>query len=378
MTQFEQSTLHALNSAALAISEEHHLDSVLQKIVDAARELLDARYAAISVADNLGRIETFVHSGMDREVVARIGALPQGRGLLGAIIQEAKSIRLQRLQSDARSSGFPPGHPPMHSFLGLPLIANAEVVGNLYLTDKQGEAEFTATDMEMAQMFGTHAAIAIRKAKLYTRLEELAVIEERNRIGMDLHDGVIQSIYAVGLTLESLRIRLHGEDETARVLTDALACLNNVIGDIRSYILDLKPRRFDGDLKSGIEQLSREFEANAMLPLTLSIELDGITPSGAVAQACFLTAQEALANIARHARACAVTVRLAECDGAIELSICDDGIGFEPGEQDATGHGLDNMRARAEQLGGSFTLTSEPHQGTSILFRAPWCETHVE
>jgi GAF domain-containing protein len=197
-----EQTLAALNRAALAIASEVSLEKVLQQITDSARELVGARYAALGVPDADNHLEKFVTSGMTAEDKAQIPHQPRALGLLGAIMHEKRTIRVPRVSDDPRSVGYPPGHPPMQTFLGVPIVAGRKVLGNLYLTDKiplgASMAEFTVADQELVEMFAAHAAIAIQNARLYEQIGRLAIVEERSRIGMDLHDGVIQSIYAVG------------------------------------------------------------------------------------------------------------------------------------------------------------------------------------
>ena len=194
--------LAALNQAAVAIAGELSLDKVLQQIVDAARDLMRAQYAALGVPNAAGYLETFVYSGLTADQAGQIDHLPKGLGLLGALIHEQRAIRIPRLSDDPRSVGFPSGHPPMTSFLGVPIVAGGQSLGNLYLTNKLTTPEFTADDQALAEMLATHAAVAIQNARLYRQVGRLAIVEERTRIGMDLHDGIIQSIFAVGLTLE--------------------------------------------------------------------------------------------------------------------------------------------------------------------------------
>jgi signal transduction histidine kinase len=235
-------------------------------------------------------------------------------------------------------------------------------------------ADFTDADEELISIFASHAAVAIKNARLYKEVGRLAIIEERSRIGMDLHDGVIQSIYAVGLTLESAQMILEEKPHDAReLLNQSIAGLNEAIRDIRNFILDLRPRRFDGDLTTGIARIVREFQANTMVEVDVTgpeERLDSITPT--ISQAVFLTAQEALANIARHARATSVELDLIQDADSIQLKVTDDGQGFDVQNQNQTvGHGLANMRARAEELGGSFAVDSEIGQGTTIDLQLP-------
>lgn len=366
--------LAALNKAALAISRDLELDQTLQHIVDSARDMVSTRYAALGVFNSEGELETFVFSGLTPEEADDIGTFPEGLGLLGAVLDSTRPIRVADIQQDTRSQGTPEGHPNVTNFLGVPITARDEVQGNLYLANKISGDEFTDADEELIINFASHAAVAIKNARLYKEVGRLAIIEERSRIGMDLHDGVIQSIYAVGLTLESAQMILEEEpDETRELLNQSIAGLNDAIRDIRNFILDLRPRRFEGDLQAGLARLVREFQANAMIEVDIAVpeELsDSITP--AVSQAVFLTAQEALANIARHARASCVGLDLNQYADSIRLKVADDGRGFDVLQQDQTvGHGLANMRARAEELGGNFVVESELEQGTTILLQLP-------
>ncbi len=366
--------LEALNQAAIAIAGELSLDKVLQKIVDSARELVSARYAALGVSNADGQMETFVHSGMTSDEVAEMAHLPRGLGLLGAIIRERRPIRIPHIGADPRSVGFPQNHPMMVSFLGVPIVGGKQVLGNLYLTDKSDALEFTADDQAIVEMFAVHAAVVIQNARLYEQVSRLAVVEERARIGMDLHDGIIQSIYAVGLTLESVKLVIPGQPEKADILLDrAIVGLNDTIRDIRNFILDLRPQRFRGDVDVGISRLVREFQANAMVLVRLDVEPEAVaslpTP---VARALFLTTQEALANIARHARATEVMVKVRRMEGAVDLLVVDNGRGFDIDTQNQTiGHGLSNMRARAEELQGSCDIYSVPGEGTRIELSLP-------
>ena len=366
--------LEALHQAALAIAAELSLDKVLQQIVDSARDVAAAEYAALGVFDAQGVLQEFIHSGMSPEKVAQIPHLPRGLGLLGAIVHEERPIRVETIAEDPRSVGFPAGHPPMDSFLGVPIKVGAEVLGNLYLTNKQDADAFSAEDENLVRMLAAHAAVAIQNARLYEQVGRLAIVEERSRIGMDLHDGIIQSIYAVGLTLESARLLLRDEPEQAdELLERALYEMNHTIRDIRNFILDLRPRQFRGDLREGLARLVREFQANTAVEATLTVPeagVDGLPPM--IARTFFLTTQEALANVARHARADHVWIALGKMDHTVTLSIRDDGRGFEAASlQRAVGHGLSNMRTRARDLGGRFVIDSTPGAGTTVRLTLP-------
>ena len=372
-----QKALEALNNAALAIASELDVDKVLQLIVDSARELVGAQYAALAVGDwrmpGPGNVHRFVVSGMARDEIKKIAHWPLGRGLLGAVIHGQEPVRVSQINEDPRAVGMPEGHPPMDGFLGVPIVAAGETLGNLYLTNKHNNLEFDDADLRLIEMLAAHAAVAIQNARLYSQVERLAILEERTRIGMDLHDGVIQSIYAVGLTLESTRLALPDDaDEVSTLLDTAIEGLNDAIRDIRNFILDLRPRRFAGDVQQGLAQLVREFQANTMVPVSVSVpdRLEDLPlPHG---RAIFLTTQEALANVARHARATKVDISLQCVADRVTLAIRDNGRGFDStNESLRVGHGLANMQARAESLNGSFKIQSSPGKGSAVLLDLP-------
>lgn len=367
--------LNTFSQATNNIASELALDKVLQQIVDSARVLIRAQYAALGVPNADGVLETFIHSGMSHQVVQSMPHLPKGLGLLGAIIQEKRCIRIPSIQKDPRSVGFPENHPPMVSFLGVPIVAGGQTLGNLYLTNKMGANEFTADDQKLAELLATHAAVAIQNARLYEQVGRLVIVEERTRIGRDLHDGIIQSIYAVGLTLESVRLILteSEREDVDQLLEVAINGLNDTIRDIRNFILDLRPHRFQGNLRAGLARLLREFQANTMVAVTFDANEDELvdlrTP---LARAVFFTTQEALANVARHARAKEVEITLRRTEKQVMLRVQDDGRGFDTRIKSASvGHGLSNMRARAEELHGVFKLESNPGKGTAISLTLP-------
>ncbi len=369
--------LLALREAALAISANLSLAETLRHIVTAAANLGDACYAALGVPDESGEyLAEFITTGLSAEAEARIGHRPRGHGILGVILHEGQSLRLRDLHQHPRSFGFPPNHPPMTSFLGVPITRKGERLGNLYLTDKRGEAEFTDDDQHLIELLAAHGGVAIENARLYSRLQHLSVIEERQRIGMDLHDGIIQSIYAVGLKLELLKAEVtDGEYDTAAAqLTSAMEALNATIHDIRAYILDLRPRQFQGDnLVLGLEFLLAEFKANTLIAVTFVAQAEAdrrLWPAARLA--LFHIAQEALSNAAKHGRASSVSVRLAIESEAIVLTLNDNGRGFSEAEaQPRMGHGLINMRDRAHSLGGSLSVLPVATGGTEVRVSVP-------
>ncbi len=542
--------LATLHKASLELVGDLSLDVVLHRIGNLARAQAGARYAALGLLGEDGQIDRFIPVGMTDEQIEQIGARPIGKGMLGALKTERQPIRIPEISADPRSGGFPPNHPDMHPFLGVPIINGDRLLGLIYLTNKEDNFEFTEADERVIETLAAYAAVAISNAQLYKdiidrdqalmkrnqdlgllntmaaavtrslevddivyqalsrvldylevdageifladesgqvfqlalhlgdsidsfwtrdsfslgegpigqvaksgqplvsidpqrevgyfrhevvesglccvaciplatrsgvlgvmcvaakepqnfddrvidlllsigtwaglsfeniRLQRqarrLAVLEERERIGMDLHDGIIQSIYAVGLALDYARSTVDEEPSAARSKIDqAINDLDNTIRDIRSYILDLRPRQFRGeDLMQGLEQLVEEFNANARSQAILIGPRNGLKglPT-ANATALFHICQEALANSAKHAQAGLVDVRLMTTGERVVLEITDDGRGFDLRKMSVTlGHGLSNMHVRAHKVGGDVEITSESGSGTTVLAWVP-------
>ena len=367
--------LAALDEATRTITGVLSFERVLQAIVDRVRELVDAKYAALGIVDGAGRVERFLTSGVSRAEREAIGPPPRGRGLLGLIITEGRSFRIADIASDPRSAGFPPGHPPMHSFLGVPVPVKGRSIGDLYLTEKRDGAAFTADDQRLVETFARHAGIAIENARLHEQVQRLAVIEERERIGKDLHDGIIQSIYAVGLSLEDVPELMDEEPDEARQRVDrAIDDLDKTIRDIRNFIFGLRPELLKGmTLAAGLDALVEEFRVNTMIDLELvaSAARDLELPGETTAQLLIIT-REALSNVARHAKATRATVEFAGADGRLAITVSDNGTGFEAGRRRGPGHqGLLNMRNRAAGIGGTLQVDSRAGSGTRIIVTLP-------
>lgn len=372
-------SLDPIHEAALAVTSELSLPKVLQKIVHLSRDLAGASYAALGVPGPDGKLERFLVSGMSEEETSKIGQWPLGKGLLGEIMKHGRTIRLRDLREHPRSVGFPEDHPHMTSFLGVPIISRGETIGMLYLTDKLGRDEFCEADERAIEMLAAYAAVAIQNAKLYQQVQRLAVLEERERIGMDLHDGIIQSIYAVGLTLEHGAMLMDDtpdqQKDAREMIQRAIDGLNQIIRDIRNYILDLRPQRMRPyDLVGSLRRMVEEFRANALVDITLDVPADvGEDLGEEVSTAIFLITQEALANAAKHADATTLSVQVNRLDrGHIMLTVKDDGTGFDETDTEAIiGHGLSNMQLRANAVGGQLHIRSAQDEGTTITAILP-------
>src|SRR5437899_2167018 len=305
VTSYTAEDIRGLVDAGIALTSELSLDGILLKLVDVARTQAGARYAAISVLGDNGEISQFVTSGISDEERAKIGHIPYGKGLLGVLLHEGASLRLADLAKDPRSGGFPPNHPPMKSLLGVPVVSRGRIIGNLYLTDKQQAEAFDERDEETVRLLGTQAAAAIETSRLREQLESLARLQERERIAMDLHDGVIQTVYAVALHLEDAADRVTETPEEVRpALTQAIDNLHQVIKDIRSYIFDLRAQLSDvDDLPGAIRDLAETLRVNTLMDVEVEIAPLRQTLEQDQALGLFHIAQEALNNISKHAEA---------------------------------------------------------------------------
>jgi signal transduction histidine kinase len=372
-----ESALNALEgflAATQAIATELDLDSVLQVIVDRARTLGDARFAALGTVDEQGGIDRFITSGLSQAERERIGALPRGHGLLGLIIREQRSFRIADIARDPRRYGFPPNHPEMHTFLGVPVVVKGRPMGNLYLTEKRGGGHFNEADQRLVEAFALHAAIAIENARLHEQASRVAVLEERVRIGNDLHDGIIQSMYAVGLSLEDVpELMAEAPAEAALRVERAIEALHLTIRDVRNFIFGLQPKLLEGtSLISGLAALAEESRHNTLVEVEVRMPHGPPAEPDAATTADLLgIASEALSNVARHAQAARAWVEVVVDPAELTLIIADDGVGIKPGGA-ALGHqGLRNMRTRAERLGGTLDIHSEPGVGTRIVVHVP-------
>jgi len=542
--------LAALHLASLELVSDLSVDTLLERIVQLARDLAGARYAALGVMDENGDLSQFIPVGMSKEQIERIEHPPVGRGLLGMMGEQRSPVRIPNIAEDPHSIGFPPNHPRMRSFLGVPVLQGDRILGQIYLTDKMNYHEFTEQDERVLETLAAYAAVAITNARLYEALlrrdselcqrnedlkllndvaaaltgslevdeildktldlvmsyldveageiflceedekslrltlhrgtfeenlsdmdrfrfgegfigmvaasgkplvssnlrqdmrylrpavleagfqsiacipltaggkvvgvmgaatrrlrqydereihiltaigtwagitienarlsrqsRRLAILEERERIGMDLHDGIIQSIYGVGLALDYARVALEEDPKPALPkIEQSISALNEIIHDLRSYILDLRPRRFHGDdLQEGLQRLVDEFQVNSSTRVLLMGPEDGLVDFPAAnSTALFHICQEALANIAKHARADNSEVHLWTARDRVLLEVSDDGRGFEVRKTLLSlGHGLSNMQARARKVGGDVEFTSVPGQGSTVLAWVP-------
>jgi signal transduction histidine kinase len=371
--QGEGAAVEALSEAVGAIAGVLDVEHVLQLIVDRVRTLVGARYAALGIVHE-GAIERFITSGITPEQRARLGRPPEGRGLLGLIISEGRSFRIPDIAAHPASYGFPPHHPPMRSLLGVPVRVKGRPIGNLYLTDKEGTPEFSEQDQRLTELFALHAGIAIENARLHEAVQRLAVIEERDRIGRDLHDGIIQGIYAVTLSLEDVEELSKDEPHEAMVRVDrAIDALHGTIRDLRNFIFGLRPDLVDQtDLPNLLNALADQVRQNSLIEVEVHLPEAPLDLPAHVRAELLQIAREALSNVARHSGGTRAELGLTVVGDEVTLAISDNGRGFDAAAADAGEHfGLRNMRDRAIALGGSIELEAVTEAGTRIIVRIP-------
>ena len=379
MSHRPRSGLAAVSSALLAMSRHLEVRDVLKTIVASARELLDAQYAALGVPDDHGGFAQFVVDGIGEEQWKAIGPLPRQHGILASMLHEARPERLADVRKDPRFEGWPSAHPEMSDFLGLPIRDGDEIIGALFLANKncpkpQGSCGFTEEDEELLAILAQHAAIALTNARLYERSRELTIAEERSRLAHERHDAVAQTLFSLRLTAQAAAALVDRDPSRAKGELQQVAALAAEAADeLRAADVELRPAALDEDglvatLRTQIQVLDRAHAAR------VTFTGRGVRALPAAQEEALLrVAQEALHNALRHAGAQHVDVTLHKRGTDTVLRITDDGCGFEPAAVRRAGRhlGLVSMRDRAGGIGGTLTVESAPGKGTTIEMEAP-------
>lgn len=366
--------LEALSDAVLAITSEQSVDSILQKLVHAAHDLVGARYAALGVPDDGGGFALFITAGMNDAQIEAIGPLPRSHGMLDAVLQSAASMRLPDLQDDPRFEGWPTAHPDMRPLLGVPIVSKGTTIGAFYLTNKKEAHEFTEDDQRLIERFAAHAAVAIENARLLEESRELSIVEERNRLARDLHDSVTQTLFSLNLTAEAAVQLVDRDPGKAKQQVEKVQELaRDALSEMRSLVFELRPADLGADglvptLRKHLDIVRRVYGTDVNLDVTGERRLDG-----PLELALFRIVQEALNNALKHSNAGRLGVEIAMDDGVIRAAVIDDGVGFEAKRLNVrTKHlGLTSMEERAHTLGGSLRIDSAPGQGTKVSAEVP-------
>jgi signal transduction histidine kinase len=361
MSTLPVSALAKLIDAAASIVAETELPVVLRRIAETAKQLTGARYAALGVVGEYGLLTEFIHAGLDRHTAEMIGHLPTGRGVLGLLIREGETIRLDDISAHPDSVGFPPNHPPMTNFLGVPLRVGTKVFGNIYLTEKDNG--FTDDDEMNVEALAVIAGAAVGTSRLREQLERLAVAGERERIARDVHDSIVQDLFAVGLSLQMIAGRLE-DDSITRELDRIADQIDRAISSLRMLILGLRSEGPPEDLAASIRAAVIELVPPGGPDLVVEAAR-GAPFDDDLLDAVLAIAKEGASNAIRHASAGQILIRVDRPGSNVVISIIDDGTGFEP-TLVSRGMGLDNMSARAASRGGSMEIVSQEGRGTVI------------
>ncbi len=376
--------LSALHQAGLALVSDLSTEAVLLRVVELARELVGARYGALSVVDEGGGIVRFITSGLSPEAIVRIGEPPRGRGLLAVPLHPGGPMLVDDIAADPRRVGFPPNHPPMQTLVGVPIAARNRRLGNLYLADKIEAGQvvpFTRNDADLLALFAAQAAAAMENARLHAEVQALAATAERERIARELHDSLAQALGYIRMRATSAHDALGRADpEAAR---QALAQIDEVaaeaFADVREAILGLRSSRVGaerdlaGALADYLERYRHQTGIDARLDLAPAVR--GVRLAPAVEAQLLPIIQEALANVRKHARAASATVSLTVVNGPggplLRTVIADQGVGFDRARVEGGHYGLATMRERAESVGGRLMVESAPGQGTRVTVEMP-------
>jgi signal transduction histidine kinase len=366
----QRGALEAMSDAVLAIAAEHEVEPVLRRLVQSARRLAGARYAALGIPDGEGAFAQFITAGMSDEEIAAMGPLPRTHGLLGAMLESPEPYRTADIRRDPRFRGWwPRSHPQMRSFMGVPIVARGAVIAAFYLTEKEGAEDFDAGDQKLIEMLAAHAAIAIENARLLERSRELNIVEERNRLARELHDSVSQKLFGLVLTAEAAATLVEHDADGARAEVERLGELaQDALGELRGLIFELRPASLEQEglaatLRKEVEVLRRVHGRDIELRIAGTS-----TPPPEAETEVLRIAQEALHNALRHAEAERIELRMETRDGRLIVTVADDGVGFDPAAPGLRSRrlGLTSMEERARALGGSLAVVSAPGEGTTV------------
>jgi signal transduction histidine kinase len=368
----------ALVEAGIALTSELDLDAILFKLVRTAAELADAKYAALGVLSrDRTYLERFITHGMSDEERTAIGPSPRGGGILGVLITDARPLRLHDLASDPRATGFPAHHPPMHSFLGVPVMLRGVAYGNLYLTEKQHGSDFTEDDQEVTTLLAAQAAVAIENTRRVERDALARVVAaqevERRRLARELHDGTGQALTSILLGLSAVE---HADTlaDARRAVAPLRALVIETLQDVRSLAVELRPKALDDfGLAPALRRLGESVRETNGLEVQVEARLGSSRLPAEVETTVYRIAQEALSNVLRHAAAERVSIVATRRAQSVVLVVEDDGQGFDVGAP-ADGMGLVGMRERVNLLDGELRLESVTGKGTTIVVDLPLAE----
>lgn len=362
------SRLTALSEAVIDIAKGEDLKASLRRLVENAVEISGATYGALGAIAKDGSLEEFTYVGISEETADEMATFPEGKGLLGHLLTHPVPLRVNPIRSHPASIGFPEGHPAMNSFLGVPIRIRDEIYGSLYLTEKRGGEDFTEEDEQLVSALASAAGVAIDNARGQEAQHRVIVLAERERIAQDLHDLVIQRLFATGLSLQAITKDPHMPEKDMVRVKEAIDNLDSTVQQIRSSVFALQNQAGAGGIRASVQsEIASLRNSSSMI---ISCEFNGPVDTvivGEVAEQVFAVVRELLSNAIKHSQARKVEVQVNALLTSCVVRVIDDGVGFREG---APRSGLANLECRAEKLQGSFDIRSVPRGGTEAIWRA--------
>ncbi len=358
--------LEALSEAVIDIAKGEDLQASLRRLVANAVAISGATYGALGALGKDGNLEEFAYVGISEETADEIASFPEGKGLLGHLLSHPTPLRVNPIQSHSASVGFPAGHPSMNSFLGVPIRIRDEIYGSLYLTEKQGGGDFTEEDEQLITALASAAGVAIDNARGQEAQHRVIVLAERERIARDLHDLVIQRLFATGLSLQAIvRDSQMPKSETKRV-SDAIDNLDSTVQQIRNSVFALQDQSGENSLRRRIQAEISSLRNSSNMNITCGFygPVDTVLSEG-IPDHVFAVVRELLSNAIKHSNASLVEVQIYALISFCEVRVVDNGVGILAG---ANRSGLLNLAKRANENGGAFDIHRRPTGGTEAVW----------
>ncbi len=360
------SRLTALSEAVIDIAKGEDLKASLRRLVENAVEISGATYGALGAIAKDGTLEEFTYVGISEETADEMSTFPEGKGLLGHLLTHPTPLRVNPIRSHRASVGFPAGHPAMNSFLGVPIRIRDEIFGSLYLTEKHGGEDFTEEDEQLVSALASAAGVAIDRARGQEAQHRVIVLAERERIAQDLHDLVIQRLFATGLSLQAITKDPEIPEKDLLRVKEAIDNLDSTIQQIRNSVFALQNHA--GGIRASVQAEVASLRSSSAM--NISCEFNGPVDTviiGEVAEQVFAVVRELLSNAIKHSQAKRVEVKVSALLTSCVVRVIDDGVGFEEG---VLRSGLANLECRADKLQGAFDIHALPRGGTEAIWSA--------
>jgi len=363
--------LEAINEITQAILESRHSDEVLQIVARRGREMVSASVGTVIVPTHSpGELVVRAADGDLAESMVNLKVKAHG-SLAGEVLLSREPRMTLDASHDRRATQAMAEAAGLGPSLLVPLATDERVFGALAVSNRRGIAAFNEDDLSSLKLFAAQASIALEYGRIRSELQRLAIVEDRERIARELHDGIVQSLFAVGLSLLSAE-PLAAREPVRERIREAVDSIDRVIADLRRYIFGLKPQAVGMEtLGHAVTTLATEFQARTQVVTAVEVDSRLADLTGPHVEEVVQVAREALSNVARHAHATTCRVSLHYETPQAVLVIDDDGRGFDPGDVPGHGYGMTNLRERAAAIEGVLEIASQPGQGTTLKLRFP-------